>query len=138
VDHRRDKQGWRTARISGPVIDDVYQLYFQLRAGKAALLEPWQETAVAEEPEGNQTPAAANDAPRLPSVHLACPKCQAKYTIASDKVSGKQVKIRCRKCGGVIEVNGDEAISRAEEACTPHGAKRKLRLVKKPDPDKSN
>lgn len=138
VDHRRDKQGWRTVRISGPVIDDVYQLYFQLRAGTAALLEPWQETAGAEEPEGEREPAAANGTPHLPSVNLSCPKCQAKYTIAGDKVSGRWVKIRCRKCGGVIEVNGDEALRQAEAAKKPVGAKRGLRLVKNPDPDKSN
>lgn len=138
VDHRRDKQGWRTVRISGPVIDDVYQLYFQLRAGTAALLEPWQEPTGAEEPEGERELAAANDAPHLPSVNLSCPKCQAKYTIAGDKVSGRRVKIRCRKCGGVIEVNGDEALRQAEAAKKPVGAKRGLRLVKKPDPDKSN
>jgi len=141
VDHRRDKQGWRTVRISGPVIDDVYQLYFQLRAGTAALLEPWQEPAETEKPEGEQVPAAAaaaDDTPRLPSVHLSCPKCRAKYTIAANKVLGKQVKIRCRKCGGVIELNGDDIARQAEETRKPVDAKRGLHLVKKPDPDKSN
>ncbi len=44
VDHRRDRQGWRTVRISGPVIEEVYRLYYQLRAGQATLLEAWQET----------------------------------------------------------------------------------------------
>jgi predicted Zn finger-like uncharacterized protein len=37
---------------------------------------------------------------------ISCQSCQAKYTIADDKVLGKIVKIRCKKCGETIVVNG--------------------------------
>jgi len=37
---------------------------------------------------------------------ISCQSCQAKYTIADDKVLGKVVKIRCKKCGETIIVNG--------------------------------
>ncbi len=40
---------------------------------------------------------------------IQCQSCQAKYTIADDKVLGKVVKIRCKKCSSTIVVNGDEA-----------------------------
>jgi predicted Zn finger-like uncharacterized protein len=39
---------------------------------------------------------------------IACQSCQAKYTIADEKVVGKVVKIRCKKCGATIVVNGQE------------------------------
>jgi predicted Zn finger-like uncharacterized protein len=37
---------------------------------------------------------------------ISCQSCQSKYTIADDKVAGKVVKIRCKKCGATIVVNG--------------------------------
>ncbi|HXX70056.1 MAG TPA: zinc-ribbon domain-containing protein [Polyangiaceae bacterium] len=37
---------------------------------------------------------------------ISCQSCQAKYTIADDKVLGKIVKIRCKKCAATIVVNG--------------------------------
>jgi predicted Zn finger-like uncharacterized protein len=40
---------------------------------------------------------------------IACQSCQAKYTIADDKVLGRVVKIRCKKCGATIVINGNEA-----------------------------
>jgi len=39
---------------------------------------------------------------------ITCQACQAKYTIADEKVVGKIVKIRCKKCGATIVVNGTE------------------------------
>jgi predicted Zn finger-like uncharacterized protein len=39
---------------------------------------------------------------------ITCQACAAKYTIADDKVLGKVVKIRCKKCGATIVVNGNE------------------------------
>src|SRR5208337_4919369 len=42
---------------------------------------------------------------------IACQSCQAKYTIADDKVLGKVVKIRCKKCGATIVINGSGAPS---------------------------
>ena len=40
---------------------------------------------------------------------ISCQSCQAKYTIADEKVLGKIVKIRCKKCGATIVINGNEA-----------------------------
>jgi predicted Zn finger-like uncharacterized protein len=40
---------------------------------------------------------------------IACQSCQAKYTIADEKVLGRVVKIRCKKCGATIVINGNEA-----------------------------
>ncbi|MBV9947966.1 MAG: zinc-ribbon domain-containing protein [Myxococcales bacterium] len=39
---------------------------------------------------------------------ITCQACQAKYTIADEKVVGKVVKIRCKKCGATIVVNGNQ------------------------------
>ncbi len=39
---------------------------------------------------------------------ITCQACAAKYTIADDKVQGKIVKIRCKKCGATIVVNGND------------------------------
>src|SRR5277367_3583465 len=39
---------------------------------------------------------------------ITCHSCQSKYTIADDKVLGKVVKIRCKKCGTTIVVNGSD------------------------------
>jgi predicted Zn finger-like uncharacterized protein len=40
---------------------------------------------------------------------IACQSCQAKYTIADEKVLGRVVKIRCKKCGATIVINGNES-----------------------------
>ena len=42
---------------------------------------------------------------------ITCQSCQAKYTIADEKVAGKTVKIKCKKCGATIVVNGTETAS---------------------------
>ncbi|MCA9629530.1 MAG: zinc-ribbon domain-containing protein, partial [Myxococcales bacterium] len=34
-----------------------------------------------------------------------CPSCKAKYQIADEKVAGRNVKMKCRKCGHLIHVN---------------------------------
>ncbi len=47
---------------------------------------------------------------------IACQSCQAKYTIADEKVLGRVVKIRCKKCGSTIVINGNEA---ADSALSP-------------------
>jgi predicted Zn finger-like uncharacterized protein len=46
---------------------------------------------------------------------IVCEACQAKYSIADDKVRGKIFKIRCKKCSHVIVVRGtgDGAMSSA-------------------------
>ncbi|MBL8613367.1 MAG: zinc-ribbon domain-containing protein [Myxococcales bacterium] len=40
---------------------------------------------------------------------ISCQSCQAKYTIADEKVLGKVVKIRCKKCSATIVINGNES-----------------------------
>src|SRR3954466_14126743 len=48
---------------------------------------------------------------------VTCQSCQAKYTIADEKVRGKVAKIRCKKCGTTIIVNGsDDANAQAGDA----------------------
>lgn len=39
---------------------------------------------------------------------ISCQSCQAKYTIADEKVLGKVVKIRCKKCSATIVINGND------------------------------
>ncbi len=36
---------------------------------------------------------------------ISCPSCQSSYKIADEKVQGRTVKVRCRKCGLMIHVN---------------------------------
>jgi predicted Zn finger-like uncharacterized protein len=38
---------------------------------------------------------------------IVCGSCQAKYSIADEKVAGKVFRIRCKRCGEVIVVRGD-------------------------------
>ena len=48
---------------------------------------------------------------------VTCQSCQAKYTIADEKVRGKVAKIRCKKCGTTIIVNGsDDTNAQASDA----------------------
>lgn len=50
---------------------------------------------------------------------ITCQACQAKYTIADEKVVGKTVKIRCKKCGATIMLNAGESGAGASQ---PAGA----------------
>ncbi|MCA9599759.1 MAG: zinc-ribbon domain-containing protein, partial [Myxococcales bacterium] len=34
-----------------------------------------------------------------------CPSCKAKYQIADDKVAGRSVRMKCRKCGHMISLS---------------------------------
>ena len=52
---------------------------------------------------------------------ISCPSCQSSYKIADEKVQGRTVKVRCRKCGLMIHVNergvtGETADAAAAEA----------------------
>jgi predicted Zn finger-like uncharacterized protein len=47
---------------------------------------------------------------------ISCQACAAKYTIADEKVLGKIVKIRCKKCGATIVVNGNDPSASAGAA----------------------
>ena len=40
---------------------------------------------------------------------IVCDACQAKYSIADDKIQGKAFKIRCKKCNHIIVVRVGEA-----------------------------
>ncbi len=51
---------------------------------------------------------------------ISCQSCDAKYTIADEKVVGKVVKIKCKKCGSTIVVNGNEVSPGADAGY--HGA----------------
>jgi predicted Zn finger-like uncharacterized protein len=39
-------------------------------------------------------------------VKISCPSCSAKYSIADEKVISRLAKIRCRKCGATIVIDG--------------------------------
>jgi predicted Zn finger-like uncharacterized protein len=40
-------------------------------------------------------------------VKFLCEHCKAKYQIADEKVAGKTVRMKCRKCGNAIEVRAE-------------------------------
>ncbi|EYF00824.1 zinc-ribbon domain-containing protein [Chondromyces apiculatus] len=42
---------------------------------------------------------------------ITCQSCQSKYTVSDEKVQGKTVKIKCRKCGATILVNSSGAVA---------------------------
>ena len=39
---------------------------------------------------------------------IECPSCAAKYSIGDDKVQDRLAKIRCRKCGTTIVIDGKQ------------------------------
>src|SRR5688572_23941541 len=50
---------------------------------------------------------------------ITCESCQAKYTIADEKVVGKTVKIKCKKCNHAMVVHGaNEAASAPSQDAT--------------------
>ena len=53
---------------------------------------------------------------------ITCQSCQAKYTIADEKVVGKVVKIRCKKCGSTIVVNGSDPTASTDMGQGAEGA----------------
>ena len=61
---------------------------------------------------------------------ITCNSCQSKYTVSDEKVQGKTVKIKCRKCGATILVNSsgatttnasDPAVAAADAAAAADG-----------------
>lgn len=61
---------------------------------------------------------------------ITCNSCQSKYTVSDEKVQGKTVKIKCRKCGATILVNSsgatttnasDPAVAAADAAAAGEG-----------------
>jgi predicted Zn finger-like uncharacterized protein len=39
-------------------------------------------------------------------VKISCPTCAAKYSVADEKIQSRLAKIRCRKCGSTIVIDG--------------------------------
>src|SRR5690349_557432 len=50
---------------------------------------------------------------------ILCQACAAKYTIADEKVVGKVIKIKCKKCGAPIVVNGNDPSALAAATAPP-------------------
>jgi predicted Zn finger-like uncharacterized protein len=52
-------------------------------------------------------------------VKFLCEQCKAKYQIADEKVAGKTVRMKCRKCGHLIEVRAAVTESSAASFAPP-------------------
>jgi len=50
---------------------------------------------------------------------FVCGQCHTKYTISDDKVSGKTLKIKCRKCGNIIKVREPSRGKKAASSAPP-------------------
>jgi len=58
---------------------------------------------------------------------ITCGSCAAKYTVSDEKVQGKTVKVKCRKCGAVIIVSSSGEVqttggAAAQSEAGPPGA----------------
>lgn len=53
---------------------------------------------------------------------ITCDTCQSKYTVSDEKVQGKTVKIKCKKCGSTILVGAGGATTTAGAAAASGGA----------------
>jgi predicted Zn finger-like uncharacterized protein len=53
---------------------------------------------------------------------ITCQSCQSKYNVADEKVQGKIVKIRCRKCGATIVVDGTVVTTGSASSAAPTAA----------------
>jgi predicted Zn finger-like uncharacterized protein len=51
-----------------------------------------------------------------------CPSCKAKYQIADEKVAGRSVRMKCRKCGYVIQVSSVAGLGDALPGSDPPAA----------------
>ncbi len=47
---------------------------------------------------------------------ISCDSCQAKFTVGDDKVAGNILRIRCKKCGSTLVVNGADGTTTTEPA----------------------
>jgi predicted Zn finger-like uncharacterized protein len=56
-------------------------------------------------------------------VKFLCEQCKAKYQIADDKVAGKTVRMKCRKCGHNIEVRAEVTESSVSTRLPPPPAR---------------
>lgn len=50
-----------------------------------------------------------------------CPSCKAKYQLADEKVLGRSVRMRCRKCGHMIQISARGAIQEPDGEPTSEG-----------------
>ncbi|MFW6051858.1 MAG: zinc-ribbon domain-containing protein, partial [Myxococcota bacterium] len=48
-----------------------------------------------------------------------CDNCKAKYQIADEKIAGRTLKMKCRKCGHDILIRGAEVASPAAPPAPP-------------------
>lgn len=132
VDHKRDKQGWRTMRIHGPKLEDVYQLHYQLRAGTAELMESWQDAEavldqVIHDSLGlSEEPAEQN----AEFIRFQCPVCKTEYAIKAARVRGKTIRTTCKKCGNSLTMK-DGVVD--ETSIQP-----RIQLVKTPEGGNTN
>src|SRR5450432_1042990 len=51
-----------------------------------------------------------------------CPSCKAKYQIGDEKVAGRSVRMKCRKCGYVIQVSSIAGMGDALPGSEPPSA----------------
>lgn len=49
---------------------------------------------------------------------ISCDSCQSKFTVGDDKVAGNILRIRCKKCGSTLVVNGAEGTTTTEPAAS--------------------
>lgn len=49
---------------------------------------------------------------------ITCHSCAAKYTVSDEKVQGKTVKMKCRKCGATIVVGGAQHADAPQDEAT--------------------
>jgi predicted Zn finger-like uncharacterized protein len=63
-------------------------------------------------------------------VKFLCDNCKAKYQIADEKVAGKTVRMKCRKCGHQIEVRA--AVTETSVASAPPRAPAAPRAPQRP------
>jgi predicted Zn finger-like uncharacterized protein len=50
---------------------------------------------------------------------VGCQKCGAAYSVADEKVVGRKLKLRCKKCGETIQVDGTDRAASAPEPEAP-------------------
>ncbi|MFW5875780.1 MAG: zinc-ribbon domain-containing protein, partial [Myxococcota bacterium] len=63
-----------------------------------------------------------------------CHHCKSKYQIADEKVAGRTLKMKCRKCGHDIIIRGDEGASSKPAAPPPSAPPRKAAAGPPPAP----
>lgn len=63
-----------------------------------------------------------------------CDNCQTKYSIAEEKVRGKVLKVRCKKCSHVITVREPRAPAKTTTNTGSHGRRSEGRSASSPPP----